>query len=102
MPEEERRKISVLKLPHHGSRKNLSSDLLKLLECRTFLVSSNGKRFSHPNQESIARAIHRGGKPHIVFNYRTAFNECWDDEKLMKQHGYTVEYGEDGEMTIDV
>jgi beta-lactamase superfamily II metal-dependent hydrolase len=102
LSENERRKISVLKLPHHGSRKNLSTDLLKLLDCGTFLVSSNGKRFSHPNRESIARVIRRGGKPRVVFNYRTEFNECWDDEDLMKQHGYSVEYGKDGEITVEV
>lgn len=102
MPEKERQRISVFKLPHHGSRKNLSVDLMKLLDCETFLISTNGKRFSHPNRESIARVIHRGGKPRLVFNYRSEFNECWDDKDLMHEHGYKVEYGEDGEITVEV
>ncbi len=102
LPEDERKRISVFKLPHHGSRKNLSVDLMKLLDCETFLISTNGKRFSHPNRESIARVIARGGKSRLVFNYRSEFNECWDDKDLMHEHGYKVEYGEDGVITVEV
>jgi beta-lactamase superfamily II metal-dependent hydrolase len=102
LPDAERKRISVFKLPHHGSRKNLSVDLMKALDCKSFLVSTNGKRFEHPNRESIARVIARGGKPRLVFNYRTKFNECWDDANLVKAHGYTVKYGKDGGITVEV
>jgi len=102
MPEEERKRIAAFKLPHHGSRNNLSTDLLGLLDCKTYLVSTNGKRFRHPNRESIARVIQRGGTPHLVFNYRTQFNECWDDDDLMRDHRYVVEYGEEGEVTLEL
>ncbi|HEU4888185.1 MAG TPA: MBL fold metallo-hydrolase [Thermoanaerobaculia bacterium] len=102
MPEDERKRIAVFKLPHHGSRNNLSTDLLQLLDCKTYLISTNGKRFKHPNRESIARVIQRGGTPHLVFNYRTQFNECWDDDDLTRDHSYTVEYGEEGEVTLEL
>ncbi|HEX6087737.1 MAG TPA: MBL fold metallo-hydrolase [Thermoanaerobaculia bacterium] len=102
MSEEERKKVSIFKLPHHGSRNNLSSELLAELACGTFLVSSNGQRYSHPNKEAIARIIHRGNKPRILFNYRSEFNDFWDDAALKKQHKYSVKYGGDGGLTIDV
>jgi beta-lactamase superfamily II metal-dependent hydrolase len=102
MPEEERKRIAAFKLPHHGSRNNLSTDLLQLLDCKTYLVSTNGKRFSHPNRESIARVIQRGGTPHFAFNYRTQFNECWDDNDLIRDHRYSVEYGEEGEVGVEL
>ncbi|HKR65165.1 MAG TPA: MBL fold metallo-hydrolase [Thermoanaerobaculia bacterium] len=102
MPEEERRRIVAFKLPHHGSRGNLSPALLDLLDCKTYLISTNGKRFEHPDRESIARVIHRAGTPHLVFNYRTDFNKCWDEEDLMHDHDYSVEYGKDGEVTLEV
>ncbi|HEX6096406.1 MAG TPA: MBL fold metallo-hydrolase [Thermoanaerobaculia bacterium] len=102
MPEEERRRITAFKLPHHGSRNNLSTELLKMLDCKTYLVSTNGKRFQHPDRESIARVIQRGGTPHLVFNYRTRFSECWDAGNLMRDHGYTVEYGEEGAVTLEL
>ncbi len=98
----ERNKIAMLKLPHHGSRNNISSDLVKAVGCDRFLVSTNGKRFRHPDREAIARVIHEGGKPSVFFNYRTEFNELWDDRDLSRAHKYKVQYGEDGELTIDV
>ena len=101
MSEAERKKISIFKLPHHGSRNNVNTELLAALNCDTYLVSSNGQRYSHPNREAIARLIARGGKPRIHFNYKTQFNECWDDKELKKAHGYSVKYGK-GAMTIEV
>jgi len=102
LPDAERKRISVFKLPHHGSRKNLSVDLMNVLDCKTFLVSTNGKRFEHPNRESIARVIARGRGSRLFFNYRTEFNECWDDADLIDAHGYTVKYGKDGAITVEV
>lgn len=102
MSEAERKKISIFKLPHHGSRGNTSNDLLAALDCSTFLVSTNGQRYSHPNRESIARVIHRGGKPRILFNYRSEFNEIWDVADLKKAHKYSVKFGGKDGLTIDV
>lgn len=98
----ERKKISIFKLPHHGSRGNVSNELLSALDCSTYLVSTNGQRYSHPNREAIARVIHRGGKPRILFNYRSEFNEIWDDADLRKAHKYSVKYGGKNGLTIDV
>ena len=99
---EDRDKIAMAKLPHHGSRNNTSLDLVKALASERFLVSTNGKRFRHPDRESVARVIQRGGKPTILFNYRTDLNECWDDRDLKRAHQYKAEFGESGELTIDV
>jgi beta-lactamase superfamily II metal-dependent hydrolase len=98
----ERKKISVLKLPHHGSRSNISSELLAALDCQTYLVSSNGQRYSHPNREAIARVIHRGGKPRVLFNYRSEFNDFWDDGALKKTHKYSVKYGGKSGLTLEL
>jgi beta-lactamase superfamily II metal-dependent hydrolase len=101
MSKEERDAITTLKLPHHGSRNNLSNELLELLPCRTFLISSNGKKFSHPNRESVARAIHRGRGAQLKFNYRTGFNDCWDNADLMRDFHYTAQYGGESGITVD-
>jgi beta-lactamase superfamily II metal-dependent hydrolase len=102
MSDAQRKKISVLKMPHHGSRSNVSSELVDALSCNRYLVSTSGERYSHPNREAIARAIRRGGGPRILFNYRSQFNECWDDAALKKAHGYSVRYGGKQGLTIDV
>jgi beta-lactamase superfamily II metal-dependent hydrolase len=85
--------LDALKLPHHGSRNNLSAELIGLVKCRRYLFSTNGNIFKHPNMESVARVIRYGGaKPQLFFNYRSPFNEMWDDSGLMNDYEYRVKY----------
>ncbi|HEY0545494.1 MAG TPA: MBL fold metallo-hydrolase [Pyrinomonadaceae bacterium] len=85
--------LDAFKIPHHGSRGNLSNDLLAQLDCKHYLFSTNGNIFKHPDRESVARVIMHGGrKPKLLFNYRTGFNEMWDDMQLIREYGYAVKY----------
>jgi beta-lactamase superfamily II metal-dependent hydrolase len=100
---DELKKIRWLKVPHHGSRANLSSELLTGLSCKEFLVSSNGKIYHHPDKETIARIIKRGNSPRLYFNYRTEFNEEWDDAGLKRKYKYATEYpSQSSGITIDL
>jgi len=103
---DERLKVGALKMPHHGSRANISTDLLDMLNCKKFLYSTNGKIFHHPDPEGVVRVILHGGKsPSLFFNYRTEFTEVWDDSTLMtSEHPYTVTYpaDEDGGVEIEL
>jgi beta-lactamase superfamily II metal-dependent hydrolase len=91
-----RLKLNVCKLAHHGSRRNVTIDMLKLLNCKHYLFSTNGDKFKHPDREGVARVIQSGGKnTSLYFNYKTKFNEMWDDEKLTSKHGYTAIYPND-------
>jgi len=93
--------IQLLKLAHHGSRSNTDADLVARIDARHVLVSSNGVRFSHPNLESVARAIANCPRGlTLTFNYRTKFNDMWDDAVLKAKHGYAARYRADGEATI--
>jgi beta-lactamase superfamily II metal-dependent hydrolase len=85
-------KLDALKVAHHGSRKNINKELLQALKCPNYLVSTNGKRFSHPSKEAIARILMWGGKPTVHFNYTTKFNDVWDDKALKKKHKYATVY----------
>ena len=85
--------LDAFKLPHHGSKANLSPDLLRLLACDLYLVSTNGSYFGHPDQEAIARILlHGGDEPTLLFNYRCEENEVWDDEILMDDFGFWAVY----------
>jgi len=70
--------LGAVKLPHHGSRHNLTNALLDKLSCRRYLVSTNGDHFSHPDHEALARVLVKGGRePLLLFNYETKFNQGW-------------------------
>lgn len=101
----ERVRLDAFKLPHHASARNLSRDVLDLVDCRRFLVSTNGSYFNHPDQEAIARVIRHGGeRPEIVFNYRTDETSVWDDNGLKTRFGYSTAYppGRAGHQIVDL
>ena len=88
--------VDAVKVPHHGSRANVSRALVKAVPARHYLVSTNGDTFHHPDDEAIARIV--VGAPTgatLWFNYRTPRTARWDDAALRAEHGYTVRYPED-------
>lgn len=85
--------VDACKLPHHGSKANVSRQFLQALDCKTWLFSTNGAHFRHPDLQAVARVIKWGGPhPELSFNYRTKYNDVWDGKPLREQYGYTVLY----------
>lgn len=95
--------LDAFKLPHHGSGNNLDPDLLKLLDCRKYLVSSDGSTFHHPDREAIARVIKYGGRsPLLCFNYMSEDNQVWFREDLRDKYKYRVVYPQPNEEGLRV
>jgi hypothetical protein len=101
-------RIDAFKLPHHGSRHNVSRELLELVECGRYLFSTNGTQFHHPHPEAVARVLRFGrgaSDPELVFNYRSDETLAWDDPALKRRHRYTTTLpvaSENGTIAIDV
>jgi beta-lactamase superfamily II metal-dependent hydrolase len=99
-----RLRVDALKVAHHGSDNNLSTDLLDLLDCNRYLISTSGARHAHPNEVAMARILKHGGPDkQLVFNYRQRA-ALWDVEDLRSKYHYTVvapPETEDGFVTID-
>jgi len=89
-------KIDVFKVPHHGSKNNLSNAVMKRLDCSHFLFSSSGRRFHHPDDDAVARVLLHSKNPVLVFNYRSADNKDWDRPNWKKKLGYTTVYPKAG------
>lgn len=96
-----RLKVDAFKVSHHGSQNNVSKELLQLLDCRHYLVSSNGDHFYHPDREAIARIVKYGrpddgrpdgGDPVIHFNYKSRYSAVWERPDLQEKHGYRASY----------
>jgi beta-lactamase superfamily II metal-dependent hydrolase len=49
--------LDAFKLAHHGSRANTSPELLEIIRCDRYLLSTSGARFGHPDKECLARII---------------------------------------------
>jgi hypothetical protein len=67
--------VDLVKVSHHGSKKNMSPELLELIKCNNFLICSNGKKHGLPDKEAIARIIAANKeRTYIYFNYNIADN----------------------------
>ncbi|WP_286158993.1 MBL fold metallo-hydrolase [Methylobacterium sp. Leaf456] len=86
--------FDLIKVPHHGSAKNNTSPLIDIVSSPLWLVSSDGSRHQHPDPEAIARIVLAPDREKtIAFNYRTAFNEGWDEDGIKNAFGYITRYG---------
>lgn len=64
-------KLDLFKLPHHGSKKNLSKELVQMIDCNKYLISTNGKSHNHPDKDTLVRIIDYNKNKDIdfIFNY---------------------------------
>ena len=84
-------KVDALKLSHHGSRANVTVDLLKAVQADHYIVSTNGAIFNHPDDEAIARVVvHGGRRAKLWFNHDNERSRRWAEEGLRSRHGYDV------------
>ena len=98
--------VNALKVPHHGSRFNVSKGALDLIETDRYLFSTNGNQTKHPHLEGVARTIVRGGEPTLYFNYKVETTAPWDDRRLQRRHVSSTQpiYPEAGTngLTVDL
>jgi beta-lactamase superfamily II metal-dependent hydrolase len=60
--------LDLVKVSHHGSQYNTSSEFLSLLQSSRYIISTNGSRHGLPNKRAIARII-KETNGQIYFNY---------------------------------
>jgi hypothetical protein len=92
----EKLRFDYIKLSHHGSSKSISKELLELISCSNFIISTNGGkgRSKHPNRETIAKLaklVDRDGSDYLnlYFNYRVEDIEVRNGSLLTSQERET-------------
>ncbi|MCT4618359.1 MAG: MBL fold metallo-hydrolase [Marinisporobacter sp.] len=65
--------FDFVKLSHHGSKYNISKELLSRIDCNNFIISTNGGvgRAKHPDRETIAKIVqnYSDRRVNLIFNY---------------------------------
>lgn len=90
--------LDAFKVPHHGSKYNISRDLLDLIKCDHYLISTNGNYFKHPEDVAMARLIKYGtASSTLNFNYKTDYNRVWENSDWMRDYDYQTSYPIDDE-----
>jgi hypothetical protein len=95
--------LTALKMPHHGSAKNITAELVRSLPARQYLFSTDGSYFKHPDETAVATVLEYGPADlELVFNYDTLRTRVWDDDRLQDSYGYRVRYPDEGTTGVEL
>jgi beta-lactamase superfamily II metal-dependent hydrolase len=73
--------LDLVKVSHHGSQYNTSSEFLSLIQSSRFVISTNGTRHGLPNKRTIARII-KETEGQICFNYSAVIKPLLLDHEV--------------------
>lgn len=86
-------RLDAIKLSHHGSQANITTELFEAVQAPHHIVSTNGAIFGHPDDTAIARTLLYGGDNKTLwFNCGNARNLRWGAGPLQARHGFSVRY----------
>ena len=99
--------LQCMKLSHHGSRSNTSRELMELLDCQHYLISTNaGNRHQFPHKEALARVIeatHRRRPEqsiHFYFTYNDSALRDLFSSKERDTYNLICHYPQNGTSSI--
>ncbi|MDU0321148.1 MBL fold metallo-hydrolase [Clostridium butyricum] len=81
-------KLEYIKLSHHASKRNLNYDLLEVLDCNKYIVSTNGLHSNLPNKQTLARILNNNEKSEIYFNYPDLYKKIFNYDERIKYNFY--------------
>jgi hypothetical protein len=88
--DQEKLRVDIFKLPHHGSRANVTEDLLSLVETPNYVISTNGARYHHPDREAMLRVLQQKHemRPTLWFNHESKTTLPWGSAANTKKFEY--------------
>ena len=91
-----RTSVDILKVSHHGARKNTTNAMLNIVEASTYAFSTDGSRHQHPDYHTVAKVIVSGSRAKMLaFNYRTLWTAHWDDPNLKREFAYETQFADE-------
>ena len=99
----ERLELTAFKLPHHGSKGNITKQLLEALPADNYLFSSDGGKYGHPDDAGVAKCL-AYGKPGsaLLFNYRNPRTLRWQDKDALRPHRNRALYPAGGDEGVSL
>jgi hypothetical protein len=74
--------LDAFKLSHHGSENNLTRAVLESIDCRRFIVSTDGTVHRHPDHQALLRILrYLPTRPELLFNCRADTTRPWEESK---------------------
>jgi Metallo-beta-lactamase superfamily len=88
-----RRHVSILKMPHHGSIRNITADFLRAVTADTYVISADG-RYGNPDADALALivevAMEQGRRIELAMTNTTTSSERLLASRPPAKFGYRV------------
>ena len=89
-------RFKAIKLPHHGSRYNITHEFIQRYQADEYYCLTNSKRFGHPDLEVLASIIcHDASYKRIFFNYPIEKAYFLDNKNWKKKYNFDIVIGTD-------
>jgi hypothetical protein len=75
-------KVDYVQLSHHGSKFNTTYDLLNMIECNNFIISTDGSSHNLPNKETLSRIIYSSEKRNRDYSQEINFYFNYNEDIL--------------------
>lgn len=93
-------KISVdyVKLSHHGSSFNINEALIEMIDCKNYIISTDGSKHQLPNKKTLSKILlsQTINDINFIFNYDNQITRNIFTLKEQNQFGFELTYPSDG------
>ena len=100
-----RRHVSILKVPHHGSIRNITADFLRAVTADTYVISADG-RYGNPDVDALALIVEvaheQGRRIELAMTNTTTSSERLQASHPPGRFGYTVRTLRPGSAAIAI
>ena len=93
--------FSAIKLPHHGSRYNITHNFINRYSADEYYCLTNSVKYSHPDLEVLAAILCKDSKfKKLIFNYPIEKAAFLDKEEWREKYNYEIVIG-DGKNILE-
>lgn len=87
--------FDLIKLPHHGSYRNLSKGILEKINCTKFVICTNGKNNFLPNKRAMLKVLkhtyrEKDQELEFIFNYEEVLDYLKITSEEMKHYNFKL------------
>lgn len=89
--------VDICKISHHASKHNTSNKLIKMLQCKNYIISTNITASGRPSKECLSRIICNSKQPvNFYCNYEIDINRIFTNDELEKYEFNMITIDENG------
>lgn len=94
-------RFSAIKLPHHGSRYNITHDFINRYSADEYYCSTNSVKYGHPDLEVLAAILCKDSKfKKLIFNYPIDKAYFLNKKEWKQKYNYDIIIG-DGKAVVE-